>query len=145
MVNWGKIETVLLDMDGTLLDLNFDNHFWLEHMPLRYSEASSISLEDAKAELVSRYTEVEGTMDWYCVDYWSDQLGMDIAALKKEVDHLIAVHPNVINFLDAVRTRRQPRTRIRPVHRSEPRTGGREQQGGFPPAPVRPGRCRSPR
>ncbi|HEX22908.1 MAG TPA: haloacid dehalogenase, partial [Chromatiales bacterium] len=42
-------------------------------------------------------------MDWYCLDYWSNELGMDIAALKQEVDHLIAVHPNVVVFLDAVR------------------------------------------
>ena len=103
MIDWKQIKTVLLDMDGTLLDLHFDNHFWLEHMPRRYAEAGGIELEDARAELLSRYREVEGTMDWYCIDYWSDQLGMDIAALKEEVDHLIAVHPNVVTFLDAVR------------------------------------------
>ncbi len=103
MIDWMHIETVLLDMDGTLLDLHFDNHFWLEHMPRRYAEVSGIALEDARAELVSRYKEVEGTMDWYCIDYWSEQLGMDIAALKEEVDHLIAVHPNVVRFLEAVR------------------------------------------
>lgn len=103
MIDWKQIKTVLLDMDGTLLDLHFDNHFWLEHMPRRYAEAGGMELEDARAELLSRYREVEGTMDWYCIDYWSDQLGMDIAALKEEVDHLIAVHPNVVTFLDAVR------------------------------------------
>jgi HAD superfamily hydrolase (TIGR01509 family) len=103
VIDWEQIETVLLDMDGTLLDLHFDNHFWLEHMPLRFAEVRDISLEDARAELLSRYKEVEGTMNWYCIDYWSDQLGMDIAALKEEVDHLIAVHPNVVTFLDAVR------------------------------------------
>jgi putative hydrolase of the HAD superfamily len=35
---WHAIDTVLLDMDGTLLDLHFDNHFWLEHLPQRYAE-----------------------------------------------------------------------------------------------------------
>jgi putative hydrolase of the HAD superfamily len=90
-------------MDGTLLDLHFDNHFWLEHMPRRYAEARDVPLVQARAELLSLYHAVEGTMDWYCLDYWSDQLGMDVAALKEEVDHLIAVHPNVVRFLDAVR------------------------------------------
>jgi putative hydrolase of the HAD superfamily len=103
MIDWTQIKTVLLDMDGTLLDLHFDNHFWLEHMPRRFAEAKGITLEDARAELLSRYKEVEGTMDWYCIDYWSDQLGMDIAALKEEVDHLIAVHPFVVEFLAEVR------------------------------------------
>lgn len=103
MIQWDDIHTVLLDMDGTLLDLHFDNHFWLEHMPRRYAEERDISLEDARQELLARYQLVEGTMDWYCLDYWSDKLGMDVAALKEEVDHLIAVHPNVVKFLEAVR------------------------------------------
>jgi putative hydrolase of the HAD superfamily len=86
-----------------LLDLHFDNHFWLEHMPRRYAEEREVPLEDARAELMKLYRAVEGTMDWYCLDYWSEKLSMDVAALKEEVDHLIAVHPNVVRFLDAVR------------------------------------------
>ena len=42
-------------------------------------------------------------MEWYCVDHWSRELGLDIVLLKEEVDHLIAVHPHVIDFLEAVR------------------------------------------
>ncbi|HEB93280.1 MAG TPA: GMP/IMP nucleotidase [Gammaproteobacteria bacterium] len=103
MIDWARIDTVLLDMDGTLLDLHFDNHFWQEHMPRRYAELRETSLEVARSELLLRYKQVEGTMDWYCLDYWSNELGMDVAALKQEVDHLIAVHPNVVVFLDAVR------------------------------------------
>ena len=33
MLNWSKIDTVLLDMDGTLLDLHYDSHFWLNVIP----------------------------------------------------------------------------------------------------------------
>lgn len=102
-LHWQDIETVLLDMDGTLLDLNFDNHFWQVHVPLRYAELHNISISQSQELLFPKFRSAEGTLDWYCVDYWSSQLGMDIQKLKKEVDHLIAVHPFVIEFLDRVR------------------------------------------
>ncbi len=103
MIAWDKVRTVLLDMDGTLLDLHYDNHFWLEHVPRRYAEKNALTLEAAKGELLGRYKKAEGTLDWYCVDYWTRELGLDIPQLKEEVDHLIAIHPHVIDFLDAVR------------------------------------------
>ncbi len=103
MIDWQRIDTVFLDMDGTLLDLHFDNHFWLEHVPQRYAQARGLSREQARQELFTRYQDVEGTLEWYCVDHWSRELGLDIALLKQEVDHLISVHPHVVDFLDAMR------------------------------------------
>lgn len=103
VLDWSQIRSVLLDLDGTLLDLNFDNYFWREHVPRRYAQRHGLALEAAKSTLFARFRAREGTMDWYCVDYWSQELGLDIAQLKEEVDHLIAVHPHVPGFLGAVR------------------------------------------
>ncbi len=103
MISWNRVETLLLDLDGTLLDLHYDNHFWLEHVPRRYAEKRGLTLAAAKAELMQRYKRAEGTLNWYCVDYWSRELDLDIPQLKEEVDHLIAVHPHVLDFLDAVK------------------------------------------
>jgi putative hydrolase of the HAD superfamily len=102
-LDWESIDTVFLDMDGTLLDLHFDNHFWREHVPLRYAEKHAISVSDAKQALYPRFRAVEGTIDWYCVDYWSRELGLDINALKRELEHLIRVHPHVAGFLQTLR------------------------------------------
>jgi 5'-nucleotidase len=100
MLDWQAIDTVLLDMDGTLLDLHFDNHFWLEYVPQQFAKVRGVTLEAAKADLFARYKSRLGTLEWYCVDHWSRELGLDIALLKEEVDHLIAVHPHVVDFLD---------------------------------------------
>ena len=102
-LDWSEIDDVMLDMDGTLLDLNFDNHFWLEYVPRRYAEYKQLDFEQAKADLLERYKRIEGTLEWYCVDHWSRELELDIALLKEEVDHLIAVHPHVVDFLEAVK------------------------------------------
>jgi GMP/IMP 5'-nucleotidase len=103
MLDWDSIDVVLLDMDGTLLDLHFDDYFWREHVPRRFSEKHGIPLEQARQQLFDRYRAQRGTLEWYCLDYWSRELGLDIAILKEEVEHLIAVHPHVPEFLDRVR------------------------------------------
>lgn len=100
MFDWANIDTVLLDMDGTLLDLNFDNHFWIEYLPKVYAEKKQIPFEVADAYCKNLFKSAEGTLNWYCIDHWTEQLGMDIELLKQEVDHLIAVHPHVTEFLD---------------------------------------------
>jgi putative hydrolase of the HAD superfamily len=103
MIDWTAIDTVLLDMDGTLLDLNFDNHFWQTHVPLRYAEARGLTREAAREALMARYHARAGTLDWYSVDFWETELELDIMRLKDEVAHLIAIHPTVIDFLQALR------------------------------------------
>ncbi len=99
-IDWSTIDTVLFDMDGTLLDLHFDNHFWLEHVPKRYAEISGMTEAAAKTKLKAQYDDIGGTLQWYCVDHWSQALGLDIALLKEEVSHLIAIHPHVLEFLE---------------------------------------------
>jgi HAD superfamily hydrolase (TIGR01509 family) len=103
MLNWQAIDTVLLDMDGTLLDLHFDNVFWKEFVPLRYAELHGLAHEQAKQQLVPRFKAMEGRLEWYCLDYWSADLQLNIAALKHEMAELIAVHPHVIDFLEQLR------------------------------------------
>lgn len=101
--NWSEISTVLIDMDGTILDLHFDNHFWLEHLPLRYSEKMSISLTAAKAKLKADYLAVVGTIEWYCLDYWSERTDMPIKELKREIQHLIQLRSDAKDFLLALK------------------------------------------
>lgn len=98
-MDWSSIETVFLDMDGTLLDLHYDNHFWLEHLPTRYAEKYSLNADDAKVQLKKRYAAIKGTLNWYCIDHWSEQLGMNMPELKHEVAQRIQVRDNVEDFL----------------------------------------------
>jgi putative hydrolase of the HAD superfamily len=98
-INWTNIDNVLLDMDGTLLDRHFDDHFWLEHVPRRYAASRKIPLAEAKELLYGLFRSQENTLNWTDLDYWTEKLGLDIPLLKREVDHLISVHPFVAEFL----------------------------------------------
>lgn len=103
MIDWREIDTVLLDMDGTLLDLHFDNFFWLHHLPKRFAQAHGKSELEALEQLTKRFERERGSLNWYCLDYWTAQLGLDISLLKREVAHLIALRPHVEEFLGAIR------------------------------------------
>ncbi|MCQ4346452.1 GMP/IMP nucleotidase [Pseudomonas stutzeri] len=100
---WNRIDTVLLDMDGTLLDLHFDNQFWLRHLPQRYADKHAISLDAALAELLPLFQRHAGQLSWYCLDFWSRELDLPVRALKEEIAHLIALRPDADRFLAALR------------------------------------------
>lgn len=103
MLDWAQIDTVLLDMDGTLLDLHFDNYFWIEFLPQRCAHDWQLPLEEAKQRLFAQMDEKQGSLEWYCLDYWSRSLEINIPELKAEVRHLIAVRPYVEPFLSYLR------------------------------------------
>ena len=100
---WADIDTVLLDMDGTLLDLHYDNHFWLEHLPQRYAELHGISRAMADLELTPLFERNAGQLQWYCLDFWSTELKIPVRELKLETANLIALRPDADTFLAAIR------------------------------------------
>lgn len=102
MLPWSQIKTVLLDMDGTLLDLHFDNHFWMQLLPEKMAKKRGISLEESKEFMHQEYQKVMGTINWYCLDYWAQKLDMDIVEAKQEINHLISMRDDTIPFLDAL-------------------------------------------
>jgi len=116
LLDWSKIDSVFLDMDGTLLDLHFDNHFWLEHVPRRYAEKKGLSRQEALDDLIPRFKSQEGTINWYCLDYWTQELELDIALLKEEVKHLIQVHPYVDDFLETLASAGKRRVLVTNAH-----------------------------
>jgi putative hydrolase of the HAD superfamily len=102
-LDWQAIDTVLLDMDGTLLDKHFDDYFWEEYVPETYARQNNISIFTAEDELLAKYKEREGSLEWTDLDFWSQELDLDLERMKQEVDHLISIHPYVLEFLDFCR------------------------------------------
>ncbi len=99
MIDWEHIDTVLLDMDGTLLDLYFDNYFWTQYLPRVYADKHQLSETTSSEHLRRRLSEGQGTLAWYCLDHWSEQLDLDIPALKREIQHMISLRPHALEFL----------------------------------------------
>jgi len=116
-VPWSDIDTLLLDMDGTLLDLAFDNFFWLELVPKEYATVTGLPPEEARKRLLSRYQAVVGTLPWYCIDHWTGELGLDIERLKRRHRHRIRFLPRAREFLELARHNRKRLILVTNAHR----------------------------
>ena len=102
-IDWPAIDTVLLDMDGTLLDLRFDNWFWLELIPSRYAAANGIEPAQAQGLLAPKFVEVKGTLQWYCIEYWTRELKLDIGSIKREAQEQVKFLPGAEEFLSKLK------------------------------------------
>jgi putative hydrolase of the HAD superfamily len=103
IVDFNRVDTVLLDLDGTLLDLAFDNYVWLQRIPRDWAATRGLTREAALAELAPRFRAIEGTLDWYCIEHWSRELGVDVAQIHREEVARIAWLPGAEAFLAAMR------------------------------------------
>ena len=102
MISWDAIDTVLLDMDGTLLDLAYDNVLWSRALlPEKFSESLTTGRwRSAAAHLFNHMDERKGQLEFYCLDYWAEFTGLDIIALHHELAALIRFRPNARAFLE---------------------------------------------
>jgi HAD superfamily hydrolase (TIGR01509 family) len=98
--SWDRIDYVFLDMDGTLLDKYYDDYFWEYFVPEVYAAKNQVDVADARKLLLETYRSVENTLQWTDLDYWSDRLGLDIVALKREISHMVNVHPHIIDYFE---------------------------------------------
>lgn len=103
MINWDQIDTVLLDMDGTLLDLHFDNHFWCELVPERYAQTHKTTMAEAIENTVGMFQRIRGTLEFYCTDFMAEELKLPIVPMKHEILHLIDFRPSAQAFLKKIR------------------------------------------
>ncbi len=103
MLDWNAIDTVLLDMDGTLLDLAFDNLFWVKVVPEAYVKTHGVSVEEMQKSVLPHFEEKRHTLDWYNIDYWSNYLKLDLPSLKIEHQQHIDYLPMAEFFLERLR------------------------------------------
>jgi HAD superfamily hydrolase (TIGR01509 family) len=97
-----ECETLMLDMDGTLLDLAYDNFMWLEHIPKAYARKNDMTHDDARDELYAHFRRMQGKLSWYCLDHWSELLDLDILHLHREECEKIGYLNGAKDFLHAV-------------------------------------------
>lgn len=98
-IDWQHIDTVLLDMDGTLLDLNYDNVIWNQRLPEAYARTHGLSVTDSRHRLFTHMQALRGQLEFYCLEYWAHFTGLDIIELHETVAHLVQFRADAESFL----------------------------------------------
>ncbi len=102
-VDWSQLDTILLDMDGTLLDLEFDNHFWGTVIPGEWGRRRGLDVATSQQTLAPLFAEQQGRLNWYCLDFWGKTLDLDIPHIKSAYVHGIRWRPQAERFMQHLR------------------------------------------
>ena len=95
-------------MDGTLLDLAYDDFIWNELLPIRYAEQHNCTLEQSKETLFSFYQQHNHTLKWYSSRFWTSQVDVDVLALQIEYKHKVAKRQGCIELLSYLKENNYP-------------------------------------
>ena len=99
------LSAIVLDMDGTLLDLHFDDQVWNHRLPQIIAARRACSLETARDEVATTIAGARGTLNWYCLDYWGALFDVSIHAIERELAGLVRARPGTREFLQHVAER----------------------------------------
>lgn len=94
---------VMFDMDGTLLDLSFDDFIWNECLPERHAKIHQLPLSESKEKLYQFYQSHRHTLVWYSSSYWTKTVGVDVLKLQQEFQSKIQARSGCIELLQQLK------------------------------------------
>lgn len=86
------IKAISIDLQGTLTNSSYSNHFWQNALPQAFAQKHSISLAQAKQQLAKHFEQM-GKFDarYYDNNYWEAKLGFNtinaMRGLQPQINH----------------------------------------------------------
>lgn len=99
-------QIIMFDMDGTLLDLAFDDYIWLDRVPRIWAQQQQCDLAQAYDFLKQFYQKYQGTLDWYSTAFWQQQLDINVLDLQIRHRERIQARPYCFELLAQLQQRR---------------------------------------
>ena len=84
MIKLNSTTAILLDLDGVILNLEYDIKFWESWLPDQVANQSNRILEEIKAEIQAEIDIQKGTLNFYDLNYWDNLLNVDCMKIIKE-------------------------------------------------------------
>ncbi|WP_171258533.1 HAD-IA family hydrolase [Acinetobacter boissieri] len=95
----------MFDMDGTLLDLAYDDLIWNIKVPEHYVRAHATTYNDIHSLMHHYHEQYKHTLSWYSTQFWSQKLQLDVVNIHQQYAEHICTRPYCIELLTELNQR----------------------------------------
>ena len=97
------LKPIMFDMDGTPLDLAFDDYIWNQCLPEHYAQFHGYSLEKSHQYLQQLYLDHKHTLSWYSSAFWSLQTGINTLKMQQNHESKICLRAGSLELLEQLK------------------------------------------
>jgi len=107
LVNCKKsLKIISFDVDGTLVDLEYNDLIWFKEIPELVAKKKKVSFERSLKFVCEEYAKLgEHNLNWYDINYWISYFGIEISPDKifEKYEPQVKIYPEVIPLLEELK------------------------------------------
>jgi HAD superfamily hydrolase (TIGR01549 family) len=100
------LKIISFDVDGTLVDLEYNDLIWFKEIPELIAKKKRISFEKSLKYVGEEYNKVgEHNLNWYDINYWVTYFGLKVSPnnILDKYESQIKIFPEVISLLEELK------------------------------------------
>ena len=100
------IKIISFDVDGTLVDLEYNDLVWFKEIPELVAKKKKISFEESLKLVKEEYSKLgEYNLNWYDIKYWISYFDLEVSYKKilEKYESQVKIFPDVIPTLKELR------------------------------------------
>ena len=109
MVKLNSTTAILSDLDGVILNLDYDIKFWESWLPEHVANQSNQNLEEIKIKIQAEIDTQRGTLNFYDLNYWDDLLNVDCMEIIREQEEKCSFLEGSYEALQRLSTLKNPK------------------------------------
>ncbi len=106
MIEKKELKIISFDVDGTLVDLEYNDLIWFKEIPELVAKKKKISFERSLKYVYEEYTKLgEHNLNWYDINYWVTYFGLKVSPKKilEKYESQVKIFPEIIPLLEELK------------------------------------------
>jgi len=100
------LKIISFDVDGTLVDLEYNDLIWFKEIPELIAKKKRISFEKSLKYVGEEYNKLgEHNLNWYDINYWVNYFGLKVSPnnILDKYESQVKIFPEVISLLEELK------------------------------------------